>query len=382
MPRLPSLLRRNPSALLAPALLALALLPAAASARMSKLERLVVIGDSYSDGGNSGLLTQSALPPTGFPPSPYAGGRFSNGPVAVEQLWQLYNPTAPVLTPSLGGGSNFAVGGSTSGTENVLQLDPNVPATLRPFFASRGGASQLTGVLASGNPSPETTLHVVWLGANDGLYFFYTGGTATTTGSTTGTVLGGPPVAGVTADQNIGNAVTNVVTAVSALINNGARHILVPNLLDFGQAPLYNSNPTLAAQVTDLTQGFNAGLAISLNKLKAAHPEVDLMTFDTYSLFNQLDANPAAYGFSNTSDRCLLANQTLDPACNPSNWFFWDAIHPTTAAHSLIAQQMFQQVHTAEVPGPLPVAGLAAFAWSRRLRRRLSRHSSEASLRP
>jgi phospholipase/lecithinase/hemolysin len=381
MPWAHSLLRCRPSALLAPALMALALMPSAASARMHWLDRLVVIGDSYSDGGNSGLLTKTALPPDGFPPSPYVGGRLSNGPVAVEQLWRLYNPTGPALKPSLAGGTNFALVGATTGKANVLEIDPNpnLPAPLKAIYAPYGGASQLAGALATPTPKPDRSLHVVWLGANDGLYFFYSGGSASTPGSTTGTITGGAPVPGVNAAQGVGNAVTNVLTGVSALIASGARHILVPNLLDFGQAPLYKSNPALAAQVSALTLGFNTGLANGLNTLKAAHPEVDLMTFDTYSLFNQVDANPAAYGFTNTSDRCVLPNQTLDPSCTPSSWFFWDGTHPTTAAHTLIANEMYKRVYTAEVPGPLPVAGLAAaFGWSRRLRRRLRRQAPEA----
>jgi len=366
---------RRPSVYLFSALLGLALVPAAASARINKLERLVVIGDSYSDGGNSGLLTQLALPPSGFPPSPYVGGRTSNGPVAVEQLWRLYNPTGAALTPSQQGGSNFSVVGATTGSANVLQVDPNPSLTpaIRASYAGQSGASQLNAALAVANPDPDRTLHVVWLGANDGLYFFYTGGSAITTGSTTGTVLGGPPVPGVNATQGVGNAVQNVITTVSTLIANGARHILVPNLLDFGQAPLYKDNPTLAAQVTGLTAGFNNGLDLGLKLLRAANPTIDIISFDTFSLFNQVDADPAAYGFTNTSDRCVLANQTIDPNCtgdDPSKWFFWDGTHPTTAAHALIAQEMYKQTY--EVPGPLPVAGLAAaFCWSRRMRRRL-----------
>lgn len=51
--------------------------PFTAHAGLTTLSNLFVIGDSLSDGGNSGLVTG------GFPPPPYADGRYSNGPTAV-----------------------------------------------------------------------------------------------------------------------------------------------------------------------------------------------------------------------------------------------------------------------------------------------------------
>lgn len=379
MPSVRSPLTRSRIAALAT--LTLILAPTVASAGVRSLNRLVVIGDSYADGGNSGLLSLSALPPNGFPAPPYAGGRLSNGPVSVEQLWQRFNPTAPALKPSEAGGSNFAVVGATTGRASVLDVDPGFPAAFQPFYANTGAASQLQGaLLATGSdPDPNSSLYVVWLGANDGLYWFYTGGSPSgTLGSNTGSVLGGAPQAGKTAAESIDNAVKNVVTAVGALIANGARKILVPNLLDFGKSPLYNGDPVASAAVTQLTLGFNSGLKQGLGTLRAANPGVDIMEFNTFNLFNSVRANPAAYGFDNVSTRCVLANQTIDPACNPDRWFFWDRTHPTVKAHALIAEGFYQLVNEASnpqsVPGPLPVAGAAAaYGFSRRLRRRLLR---------
>ena len=75
-------------------------LPAAANASLQTLSDLFVFGDSLSDGGNSGIVSRAA---TGgsitYPPSPYYNGQYSNGPVAVEYLWQSYNPVAPVSPP-------------------------------------------------------------------------------------------------------------------------------------------------------------------------------------------------------------------------------------------------------------------------------------------
>jgi phospholipase/lecithinase/hemolysin len=339
-----------------------------AQAKLVQLDTLFVFGDSYSDAGNSGLLTMG-IPPyvAGFPPYPYANGRTSNGPVAVEQLWSRFNPAAPPLKPSLAGGTNYAVNGATTGTDSQFAVDDN-PATLpvRAAFQNTSAFSQLQAFLTPTKTfQPDHTLFVFWMGGNDGLYWLKTQ-TAAGIGSTPGTITGGSPSAGKTVGQLLGNALNNIETGLQTLIDSGASHILVPNLLDLSLTPYYSDNPTLAASVKGLVLGFNAGLSAKISSLKAANPQVDLMAFDTFELFNRIHSQPAAFGLSNVSDRCVVAGAQV-PACHPDQWFFWDGNHPTTKGHGLIAQAMFEQV-----PGPLPLAGAAAaFHWSRQLRRRL-----------
>ena len=92
-------------------------LPASANASLQSLSDMFVFGDSLSDGGNSGIVSRAATGGTvTFPPAPYYNGQYSNGPVAVEYLWQSYNGGAS-LAPSLAGGTNYAIGGATSGVE-------------------------------------------------------------------------------------------------------------------------------------------------------------------------------------------------------------------------------------------------------------------------
>jgi len=337
----------------------------AAEAKVLELENLFVFGDSYSDAGNSGLLTTSPQLPSGFPPPPYVGGRATNGPVAVEQLWSLYNPSSPPLKPSLAGGTNYAVISATSGRDSQFSVD-NTPEVqpLKPLFANTSGYSQLQNFL---NPvktfQPSKSLFVYWLGASDGLYWLTTQ-TAPGIGSTPGTITGAPPSAGKTLDQLIDNTISNAEIGIQTLINQGATNVLVPNVLDLSKSPLYNNDPVKAAQVQELVTKYNAKLATLIAGLKTANPQVDLMPFDTYGLFNRMMSQPSDYGLTNVTDRCV----TNLNVCSPDEWLFWNATNPTTKVHSLIAQEMFQQV-----PGPLPLAGAAAaFSWSRQLRRRLS----------
>ena len=57
----------------------LALQPLAARAELLEISDMFVFGDSLSDGGNSGLLTQAAAGVV-FPPPPYADGRYIKWP--------------------------------------------------------------------------------------------------------------------------------------------------------------------------------------------------------------------------------------------------------------------------------------------------------------
>jgi phospholipase/lecithinase/hemolysin len=99
------------------ALLSAALPITAARAGVPSLSNLFVFGDSLSDSGNAGPLTGGA-----YTPAPYVGNRVSNGPVAVEYLWQTFNPGNTDFKPSLKGGTNYSIIGATTGLKNNLQV--------------------------------------------------------------------------------------------------------------------------------------------------------------------------------------------------------------------------------------------------------------------
>ena len=360
-----------------------------AAAKLRTISKLAVIGDSYSDAGNSGLLTQATLSPLpGFPFPYYANGRFTNGPVAMEQLWSLFNPSLPPLKPSLAaGGTNYAVGGATSGLNSYLQVAPDMDPSLKPLYANTSAYSQLSGVLASfapGSFDASKTLFTFWMGPNDALYWLNTKPSGSADGFTPGTINGAPPVQ-TNAEDMLKNSMSNIAIGVQQLINSGAQHVLVPNLLDFSKAPAFSADPLQAATIQALVLGFNQGLVQTLNQLRLANPAVDIMGFDTAALFDSIFANPGSYGFTNISQACTSIDNptTFSSGCSPTadGWLFWDGVHVTSAAHSVIAANMYQTVY--QVPGPLPLAGGAvALGWARRLRRRQSKAASAQGAKP
>ena len=88
-----------------------------ASAQAGPYSDLIIFGDSLSDTGNVFIVTGGALPSQSA--GPYAGGRFSNGPLWVETLANgLGLPT--VASPILVGGNYDAFAGAKTGVEELL----------------------------------------------------------------------------------------------------------------------------------------------------------------------------------------------------------------------------------------------------------------------
>jgi phospholipase/lecithinase/hemolysin len=170
-----------------------------------------------------------------------------------------------------------------------------------------------------------------------------------------------------------------VIGSIQQLAAAGARHFLVANAPDLGQIPEFiDDSEPLRQALSDLSQGFNMQLNLQLNALGANRPDLSLTSFDFEGLFREVRADPAAFGFSNVSDGCVLVLACVTDPTAQSRYLFWDGSHPTTAGHALIGRRMYEAVHV-PVPGPLPALGVAlALGWSRRLRRRLrdADHSS------
>ena len=332
----------RPIALVTGALMLLALQPLVARADLLTISDMFVFGDSLSDGGNSGLLTQAAAGVV-FPPPPYAGGRYTNGLTAIERLWNLYN-TDGGLRPSLAGGTNFAIGGSTTGLESFNEITSSVPDALHPVFAERSTAWQLDqfqAYAASKSFDSATSLFVVWLFPNDVFYL-------NSTGTLPGVVPGSPGGANV-----IENGIANIVTTIQILAAAGAQHFLVPNMANLADTPAFTGGP-LADALSQLTIAFNTNLATQLAMLDAVMA-AEITLFDNDAAFQRLLADPAAFGITNTTEPCVnLATNTV--CANPDEYLFWDSVHPTARAYEIVAREM-RRALIAE-PGTLVLLGL------------------------
>ncbi|MDX2223709.1 MAG: autotransporter domain-containing protein [Rhodospirillaceae bacterium] len=260
---------------------------AAGSAHAAHLNNMIVFGDSLSDGGRLFAITGGTQPAS----PPYFQGRFSNGPVWVEQL-----PAKLGFTYSFA--TNFAVGGAESGTGGPV------------------GVATQVNTLSAAAPVNAGTLVVIWAGANDVL------NRATTT----------PPAVLVP------SIVGNIATSVGRMATRGARNFLVPNLPDLGRTP-GGAATGQGFNLGALTQTYNQAMAGQMTALEAS-TGARIIVMDTFGLFTDVLANPSLYGITNTATPCLTTagpTGACATAAAAQGALFWDPIHPSATAHVVLA---------------------------------------------
>ncbi|WP_414620013.1 SGNH/GDSL hydrolase family protein [Calothrix sp. CCY 0018] len=301
----------------------------------SNFSQFYVFGDSLSDTGNIFTATEGLEnPETAFPPNPpYSEGRFSNGPIWVNFVGDEIGLTPTQFIPTPANipteGINFAIGGSSSGLNNAFFPD-------LPFLPGVSGQVNLfTRTLEANNQKADpNALYTVWGGANDYLF------------------------AGVT-DPN--QTVNNLSNAVGALTQAGAKNIAVFNLPDLGQTPFAIANG-ISPELTQLTLGHNAALKQALNSL-SANTDVNIIPVDINSAFKQVVANPGEFGFTqNPAIPCVVGDfNNISSVCdNPDEFIFFDAVHPSSKSHRLVADATLSAIKHQTVPEPSTV--LSTFA--------------------
>jgi len=295
--------------------IALALAAAPVLAQQTPFSQTVFFGDSLTDSG----FYQPFLVGV-YGPQAGVAARFTTNPglVWAEFLADFYgsNATPAWQLTATGtivntGGNDYAAGGATVGAG--AGFPPTVPTQFAPSIAS-----QITAYLAAnGGHADPNALYTVWGGAND--LFFHLNGLTTQA-------------------QFLGAAGTEV-GLVGTLTNAGARYILVPTMPDVGMTPFgLSQGPAGSAGISALVDGYNQTL---FGGLQAAGLRV--IPLDTFHFLREIAADPGTYGFVNVTTPACGAAASLgcatfvDPNA-ASTYAFADGVHPTTAAHKLLAQ--------------------------------------------
>lgn len=326
----------------------------------SPYSAMYAFGDSFSDTGNlvGALATRPVedvlawWPPFAIPG--YADGFFqgrpTNGLSAVEHL-------AGTLGIGL---TNYAWTGALSGHGNVL-----------PFVNTAFGATGLrdqvdTHLALTGSADPDA-LYFVWGGHND----FWGLGQALPASLGDETRRAALQQAGLTAAQDI-------AANVDALVEAGARNILVLNSIALEHEPFWASafaaDPDLRALLHEGVDTMNIRLDSLLDTLDSSRPALNLMRFDAQNWYEDtiaaVLAGNAPGGLTNAASACFDFNGSAFAACGtPDEYFFWDSIHLTTAAYSMLASEL-AGVAAAPVPEPSAATMLAAGGVLLLLRRR------------
>jgi phospholipase/lecithinase/hemolysin len=322
-------------------------------------DKIYVFGDSLSDTGNVLNLTEGQ-----FPTFPYAKGRFSNGDIWVDHLSEKLDLDVGLFTNSLSGdfipseefydlipnsstssskvpqgtldsSLNFAIGGATSGEDNV---------GIVPF----GLKQQIDNFKLQSQSSQETLdddLFSVWIGAND--YFSFIEDDPTTEEvietnfpnsdrEITGAVI-------KVVDINIGNAVREIIDA-------GGENIAIFNLPNIDRTPLAQKLVEKdRVTLQKLTLLHNRYLSNFIEETQVLNPEVNILEIDIDRLFDEILTKPHDFGLTNIVDNysgidIYTGNNSSSAEGNPNEYLFFDSVHPTTTAQGLIADLVLTQL--------------------------------------
>jgi phospholipase/lecithinase/hemolysin len=283
---------------------------------IGSVSSLVVFGDSLSDNGNAAIALGGTLPGN------YASNAFTDGPATTPPvpsggplgLW--VDQLAPKLgvapaTPFLAGGTNYAVASALSGTNPLFTPVP--PFTQVPYTTDQVGLySALHGGVAS-----ATALYTLWSGPND-------------------------LAAGVSPLTAADNEFNNIL----ALAKEGGKTFMWLNLPPLGQTPAATSlGPLAVAALNAASAEYNFEWSLDIAKLQALG--IDVIGVDVNTLFLDISADPAAFGFTN------ISSPAQGISGNPDTYLFWDGQHPTTAADALIATTAYNDFLAAPEPASL-----------------------------
>lgn len=281
--------------------------------------RLVVFGDSLSDTGN----VANVLPGLGGPVGYGNNGRFSNGILWHEVMApQIGVPVATASRVAGANNTNFAYGGARiddAGTPSAGLLTQYAQYNAR----FTGGAD-------------TQALYVLWGGGND----------------MRDLVNSSNPLPG------IATSLGNLQGMLTGLIGSGATSFLIPNLPDLGLIP-ENRNSARQAGASNVSRLWNDAL---YDMVLGMSGMASFYFLDVFDAFNDILDNPASFGFTNTTGQCRsLFLGLFERSCSaPDTYVFWDAIHPTAAAHRVLgnaaAQLLINGSPLSRVPAPATLA--------------------------
>jgi phospholipase/lecithinase/hemolysin len=331
---------RYPLRKLFAALLIVCVLPSIASAQVPHFDSLYVFGDSLADNGNvliqsTALNVKPPVPPSASPHQAYFNGRFSNGYVGFEYLWERLTGKSVAgpdgVKPSLAsplingaGAVDFAYGGT--GTALTDQTPGGMWAP-----GLKGQIELFRRALQEREPS-DRALYAIVTGSNDYRVDPFN--------------VPMPPA----------DVVRNIEEGIISLYELGARHVMVLDMPDLGLIPASVGDPT----ASDVSDAHNKILYKRLHALQARMPELHLIIVKLGPLFHHLlkmktleshvPALEIFYPREPGMSACLFINPVLCKDVPPwafnanLGFLFWDVVHPTTEAHRSLAEYLYEQL--------------------------------------
>ncbi|OMO82931.1 Lipase, GDSL [Corchorus capsularis] len=328
-------------------------LTSASAAKFPNISSILIFGDSTVDTGNNNyiptLFKGDHLPYGQNFPGHVPTGRFSNGKLIPDFLASylgIKETVPPFLDPNLSDselrtGVSFASAGS--GYDDLTTVTTAAIPVARQIDLFRNYKARLISVVGEKEAMKtlRKSLVVISAGTNDFGFNYY--------------LL---PVRGLQFDvkgyQDF--LQTQIEDLVKTLYNEGVRRIAIAGLPPMGCLPLLITvrlkplfDRTCLVDENRDARAYNQKLVRLIPRLEKSLPGSKIAYADVYTTMMDMMQHPRKYGFTTTSRGCcgsgiLEASYLCTPftrACeNPSEFMFWDSIHPSEAAYKALAQDL------------------------------------------
>uniref|UniRef100_A0A0D9V2U4 GDSL esterase/lipase n=1 Tax=Leersia perrieri TaxID=77586 RepID=A0A0D9V2U4_9ORYZ len=323
-------------------------------------DRIFSFGDSLTDTGNFLLSVPEDFPdparslPYGQTFFGRPSGRYSDGRNLLDFFAEAFG--LPFVPPYLGGGdfrhgANFAVGGATALNGSFFR-NRGVEPTWTPH--SLGEQMQWFKELLTTISSSESELNNIMskslflvgeVGGNDYNHLIVRGKSLNELHELVPKIVG------------------TISSAITDLINLGAKKLVVPGNFPIGCVPLYLSifpsqkedyydeKTGCIKWLNEFTEYHNRLLQEELEKLRSLHPDVSIIYADYYGAALNIFRAPLQFGFTVPLNSCcgsdapyncsplILCGHPGSVVCSdPSKYTSWDGLHFTEATYKIIIQ--------------------------------------------
>ena len=321
--------------------MALALAITASSVAQAQVfSEVVSFGDSLTDAGNTASVDGN--------PYTLPGNSWTTNPDSVHSQYLSELLGLGFQNYSNAGGSNYAYAGACAMANG--SATPPVPFAFNCYLPFPSVTNQVSGyIAANGGQVDPSKVYTLWAGAND--------------------ILTGAGISAGVAQAYAQYSAATTVGLAGALLNAGAKTVVLFNLPDLGKTP---RNLAAGAAASAGASGLTAIYNNQFNNSVAALPD-GIVAINTYALINEVIANPSAYGYTNVTGEACTTGTNFGPppavagACGPNGggepytyatgtnktYLFADGIHPTGSAHEMLANVVYA---TLSAPGLVSLA--------------------------
>ncbi len=289
------------------------LIALSALARAAEFREIVTFGDSLTDMGNRSVGPDKTEP------------KFRKTWVAqLADLMKIPDFKPSGMNGYYYGGTNYAIGGSTTEYASKLGRSPNNGQNLTVQISRRYLNPEFNkdGVR-------KDALHIIRIGTNDLML-------ASIQPEQLGTGW-------ATLGETAANIAKDVEGQIQAMADKGVKYVLWGNLSDGSKIPSVitrvtllggNMAPVALKAISDASAAFNTEMDAAIVRLKAKNPDLQIIKLDLDAKFNEVAADPAKFGFVDVTSG----------GNDSKHLFSADGLHPTPAGHKMLAEYAFKVI--------------------------------------